>query len=165
MKPKFAIASAACAAVLCLGMGGAHAQQTVITNGGVTVHNANGTTTRVNNNGVVTTGHARRQSPRRPALRIGQSGSVSVTGSNKRLTLNGRSGVVNVSGSRNHVTVTGVAERVVVSGSNNFVLAERVGVIEADGSNNQIVWRYGSTKNASPGIVRSGTNNSVTHRR
>ena len=149
----------------------ARAQTTVIgPNGGVTVRNPNGTTTRITNGGVVTTGrtvHKVRQHSKVRVVRTAPlgGGNVSISGNSRTLTVTSKNGTVEVSGNNNRVTIKGRCEQLMVSGNHNVVRPDNVVSISATGNNNTIIWGMSPTRHGSPGITQTGSNNVISRRR
>lgn len=153
----------------------ARAQQTVITSGGgVTVRNANGTTTRITNGGVITTGRAHKTHVRHSVRRVRVvnlanrpvvgGGQFALSGTNRTLTINAKNGTVAISGNNNTVHVTGTCRRLAVPGNHNLVTADHVAAIDATGNDNRVVWRGGANGNRTPNITQTGSRNTVSRR-
>ena len=160
-----ATAAFACAAALCR-TGEAHAQQTVIGSGGVTVKNANGTTTRITNGGIVTSGkQGKSPKMRRVQVLTGtQSGSATISGNHRTVTVTAKNSVVSITGNDNNVTITGNSARVSVAGNHNTVRIERAADIVASGNNNRITWRTSPNRGGIPRITQTGNKNTVSRR-
>ena len=152
----------------------AKAQQTVITNGGVTVRNPNGTTTKITNtgvtttrhNGTVTTVHTRKKVMRRRISggNVG-SGSATVNENNHTMTIRSNHGAVTISGNHNRITVTGTCARLSIPGNGNTVTANSVAAISVPGNNNTVYWQSGASGGRSvPRITQSGSGNTVSRR-
>lgn len=83
-------------------------------------------------------------------------GTVKVGGTNQSTTIACNDNKVTVSGITNTVTITGHCRSLTVSGSKNHITVDNADVIDASGTNNQIVYHSGA-----PQITKSGISNAV----